>query len=863
MLARAKGVAKTRGKSSMRVILLAGAAAVFLPVQPALAQVETPGDGVVTPQAGEPGIGEIIVTARRREENIQDVPVAITAITAEDLVSKQIVTQNDLKFIAPSLSIQGRFGHQGGTYAMRGLAGPTSGTASVGTYFAEVPSPQAVGGFDVSAGTSLYDLESVQVLKGPQGTLFGRTSTAGAVLITPSRPSLQEFSGNANVAVGSLGRTEVTIGLGGPIVEDVLAVRFAVNRNHRNGYTKIIGTDNRLDESDSRSYRASVEFAPLNWLRNSTIYEDYRSDSSPGAFILSAYNPGLPQFNLPGTTPAFNAVCANAVAGGYSPNVATCVAQRLTILAQIKGELAAEVARTSAGGSALRSANTRNAAPYREISRRQIVVNTTALTLPSFGKFEWNLKNIFGYQRLTGYTLLSLSSNPTTPAIQVFGAPGGASLNQSGNQIVPGIGLGFNFYTNETQLSGSFDDDRLVWVAGYYYQNAPLPTDTIGLANIGRVLGGVTSPTLGYTAASAFPIEGGATQKAYYAQATVGLDGLIDGLRFTGGFRHSKDKNASTTAPAVLNLQTGAFAPSATRSTVELATSGTGYNFSIDYKLTPDVLLYVATRRGYVPGGLNTPIGNASGLANYSPIFGSETITDYEIGAKADFDIGNLPTRLNIAYYTADYSNIQRIFTGFATGGAVINYTANVAAAKLSGVEAELTVRTGGRGLIGVNYSYNDTGYTSWEGADPLNLAPAGTILDLSNNPFPNAAKHKLSVNASYDIFQSATRGAITLSGSAYTQSREWFSGNSRRFLDVYGENLKEAISQKSYALFNAKIDWNDLMGREGLSAGLFVRNITDKIYTTSGIVQLNTIGTATKTYAEPRSYGLNMSYQF
>lgn len=807
-------------------------------------------------------LGEVVVTARRREENIQSVPAAITAITEADLQAKQVTTQNDLRYIAPSLSIQGRFGHQGGTYAIRGLSGSTSGSATVGTYFAEVPSAQGAAGYDVSGGTSLYDLESVQVLKGPQGTLFGRTSTAGAVLVTPRKASLQDYRGDAEVTVGSLGRQEVNLGFGGPIIPGVLAARVAFNDNHLDGYTKVIGTGLHLDETDTRSFRVSVEFAPTDWFRNSTIYDDYRSDSAPGSFVTVGVNANLPTFNLPANTTAFNAACASAVSAGLAVSVPACVTQRLSILAQIKADLVAEVARTSAGGDALRRVNVGLSAPYREVSNRQVAVNTTTVTLPSLGTFEWQFKNIFGYQRLTGYTVFPESSN-SNPTVLLLGSPGGASLNQRGNQVVTDTGDGFNFYTDEAQVSGSFDKTRLVWVAGYFYQRAPLSSNSEGLTSLSKTFGGVATYNLGYTAGSTFPISGRSLQKAYYAQATLSLDGLIDGVHLTAGFRHSKDSVTSTSAAAVLNTATGAYSPSATTKTAALQTSGNGYNFSVDYQVTPSILIYATTRKGYVPGGLNNQVADATSIPNYRPAYGSEIVKDYELGAKTDFRIADMRGRFNVAYYHEDYTNIQRSQQGQLPTGAFLVFTANVAKAKLSGFEGELTLEPTSRSLVGINYSYNKTGYTRWMGNDALNIAPAGTVLDLSTNPFPNAPKQKLSVNASYDVVQSDDYGTVTVGGQAYAQSREYWTAFSQRFIDVYGPATKAALSQAPYVTFNARIDWTDVMGREGLGASLFVRNLTDKIYTASGLVNLNSNGWAGKTFAEPRTYGAVVSYHF
>src|SRR3546814_396162 len=217
--------------------------------------------------------GEIIVTARRRAEKLQDVPLAVSVMTQDQLKTQQVHDQNDLQQKIPSLSVASRFGHTGGTYAIRGLSGTNTGTPAVGTYFAEVPTPTNNIGVDTSAGQSLYDLASVQVLKGPQGTLFGRSTTAGAVLVTPDAPNLQNVEANGDLAFGNLGYLQGTLAVSVPIIKDVLAIRVAGNYNHRRGYTKVIGTSQRLDERNNDSQRLSVLVKPTAWLKNTTIYD--------------------------------------------------------------------------------------------------------------------------------------------------------------------------------------------------------------------------------------------------------------------------------------------------------------------------------------------------------------------------------------------------------------------------------------------------------------------------------------------------------------------------------------------------------------------------------------------------------------
>src|SRR3979490_244133 len=141
---------------------------------------------------------EITVTARRKEESLQSVPVSVTAFTAESLREKSIQTTQDLQMSTPGVYLSGSGGNENVVYQIRGQSKALSGPSSpaVVSYFAEVP--------DVTFGSSVpaYDISSVQVLKGPQGTLFGRNTTGGAILYTPTAPTYV-FEGLADETVGN------------------------------------------------------------------------------------------------------------------------------------------------------------------------------------------------------------------------------------------------------------------------------------------------------------------------------------------------------------------------------------------------------------------------------------------------------------------------------------------------------------------------------------------------------------------------------------------------------------------------------------------------------------------------------------
>ena len=808
-------------------------------------------------------IGDIVVTARRRVEKLQDVPQAVSVMTQAELKTQLVRDQNDLQQKIPSLTLSGRFGHSGGTYAIRGLTGTNSGAATVGTYFAEVPSPTAANGADFSAGQPLYDLESVQVLKGPQGTLFGRSTTAGAVLVTPAAPDLHNVKANGSLGFGNLGYIQGSLAVSAPIIDGVLAIRVAANKNHRDGYAKVIGTGIRQDGLNNDAQRVSVLFQPVEWFRTTTIYNRSHTNQSSSAYIPVGYNSNLAQLNLPASTAAFNTACAAAVANGLSPSVAACVSQRLAILASIKANLATEIARTSAGGDELRRANIGNSTYLVDKQTHETVINRSELTLPDMGPLELELKNIFGYQKTKGFVGLNNGGIPEDLQILYVGSGAGLAANQVGNKVVISQGAGNKFYSNETQLAGKLFGDRLIFTGGYYYQHAPATPDLANLGGIQKALGGVSTVNLGYSGTSPFTVGGRANQKAFYGQATLGLDGLLDGVHLTAGVRHTKDDFLLRTAAGVTNPATGRITPSPTVATQAFKTSGTNYNFSADYKATPNLLVYIATRKGYVPGGLNNT--NAAGAPNFKLQFDSETIKDVEAGFKWDFHLADTRGRFNMAAYRANYSNIQRPFTAFINNVST-SYIANVASARLRGVEVELTVLPTNDLTLGLSYSHADNKYKSWTGTDPYNAAPAGTSIDLSASPFQNSPRHKFNLNATYDVALSGDNGTISLTGQYTYQSRVYYVAAAERYIQLYGAvdpNVRDSISQKGYGIANVRVDWRDPLGHQGVVASLFARNLFDKIYATSGFGLNATLGVTAKQFGEPRIVGASVSFQY
>jgi iron complex outermembrane recepter protein len=215
-----------------------------------------------------------IVTARKREESLQDVPIAITAFSAEGLREKSINNTEDLVAHTPSLQIRsnGAVRSDGGFF-LRGQ-GNTFGTRpGVIVYTNEVAAfgPGIPNGFILGNNTQFYDLQNIQVLKGPQGTLFGASTTGGAVLLTTQKPT-DEFEGWIEGKLGNYSSKQLTGAINIPIIKEHVLLRVAGDMLRRDGFTTSLITGQDNDDKHRDSFRISLALKPVDWLENLTIF---------------------------------------------------------------------------------------------------------------------------------------------------------------------------------------------------------------------------------------------------------------------------------------------------------------------------------------------------------------------------------------------------------------------------------------------------------------------------------------------------------------------------------------------------------------------------------------------------------------
>jgi iron complex outermembrane receptor protein len=234
------------------------------------------------------GLQEVIVTARRVSENVQDVPISVVALNSTQLNLQSVTTANDLSRVAPGLSIMNTAANTSAvTYSIRGQGSTFGSGPGVIPYFDEV----------ANFSQAIFDVANVQVLKGPQGTLFGRNTTGGAVLFTPNLPS-DTFNGYVDARAGNFGRADLEFGVGGPIIGDELTFRLSGQSLNRQGYTTDVENGVKLDNQNQQNIRGILTFRPNDKFDNSTLIQWTQETENGNSAVLTTISPESPLYPL-------------------------------------------------------------------------------------------------------------------------------------------------------------------------------------------------------------------------------------------------------------------------------------------------------------------------------------------------------------------------------------------------------------------------------------------------------------------------------------------------------------------------------------------------------------------------------------
>ena len=238
--------------------------------------------------------GDIVVTARRREERLDKVPVSVSVISSDTLRRQNLSSVQDIQYLTPSLNVSSNTARSSNNYTLRGQ-GTTYGTdPSVVAYFAEVPIPGGGNG-----NGALFDLANVQVLNGPQGTLFGRNSVGGAILFSPAKPE-NRTDGHVTIGYGNYNNFQQEAVFNTPLIDDKLLLRAGIWHRTRDGFTHDVGNGRSYDNINAVAGRISLLFKPTNKFENLFVFNYSENKEHGTGTVISLVNPtGLAAFLFP------------------------------------------------------------------------------------------------------------------------------------------------------------------------------------------------------------------------------------------------------------------------------------------------------------------------------------------------------------------------------------------------------------------------------------------------------------------------------------------------------------------------------------------------------------------------------------
>ena len=814
----------------------------------------------------------ITVTARRVAEDLQDVSISITVLNEEAIAKRNIFNAGDLGAYVPSLATNANFGPEKSSFSIRGFIQEGRTSPSVAVYFADVVSPRANSGTTSGNGAGVgafLDLENVQVLKGPQGTLFGRNTTGGAILLVPTRPK-DTLGGYIEGSLGNYNLRRIQGVLNVPLSEKFLA-RAAFDWHKKDGYLrnqsgigpKALGNTNYI------SARLSLLAKMTDTLENYTIFSYSRSDTYGNTPKVNA-GPNCPSF--PGVPPVFNCFTPGSGAPGFPLT---------SFLQRVLGGLAdAQVARGVARGDSFWSVENSVVDPSSVQTTWRFINTTTWEASDSL-----TVKNIVSYSEFTENTDYSLFgdnfSYPANYFTPLLGFQHPASTFR-GIQIRTGPSGDYaaqSTFTEELQLIGEAAGGKLRWQAGAVLEiSNPLGFNSganeIFLECANALALQCTNNLLGFGTISSSNIKNFYNNKGFYGQASYALS---DQLTITGGIRYTIDKmrdvsqNISVipTGPGsalfrcqnILIFNNGTIAnpipvlasrfnDTTCQSQIKIKSNKPTWLLNLDYKPNDDLLLYIKWARGYRQGSIIS--GNFA-----FPTFDPEKVDTFEGGAKWSFQ-GAVSGFLNFAAFYNNFTNQQIavnavIAPAFANILAPAQVIANAGKSRIWGIEIDTTLRLFEGFKIDASYAYLNTKLISIT-PPPLpiffsQLVPVSAV----GGPLAQSPKNRVTVTATYTLPLDQSIGEVSF-GATFTHTDAH---------DVHTAQFAPLTHRlKAVDSLNLNVEWEGIMGGP-VDLAFFMTNVTNQKRILYPIAVYPTLGAEVGYINQPRMFGFRMKVRF
>jgi iron complex outermembrane receptor protein len=774
----------------------------------------------VSDQSG--ALQEIVVTARRQDEDLQKVPVAVSVLSTSALREQHITNEQELQTAVPGLLSVASTSTNQLAFSIRGQALDAYSFTSptVLAYFDEFQT----GG---TSSTTFFDLQSVQVLKGPQGTLFGRNATGGAVLYTTTQPG-KDLEGYFDYTAGNFNEQKVEGAITIPLAPWA-SVRLAGEDEHRDGYEHNLYLNLNEGSIDNRNFRGTLLLTPLDALQNTTTVQYGRQGGDSGALKITNANVNCP----PSPSCAAAALYPPGVpTGGTYPAKLASYNGLLNFIAMESQQPFWNVWNDGDAGH--------NAQLKEAVNKTTYAVND-----------DLSIKNIVGYNQVDSRDRLDADGSPF--AIVPVGAAGGPNIE--------GVLYSTEQYSEELQLAGTALAKRLNFLIGGYYDRDNEGENLPGNAGCGSIAFPVTpeNPS-GCEVPGGFRynFENDEESRALFGQATYEF---IDTLRATVGYRETwEDINFryvdDGSVPEDAHQLAGVPLPPI------LSEREPSWTLGLDYQLTPESFLYIAQRGGFRAGGFNgTSIVQTSTGATNIDSYKPEIARDLELGIKYAGRLGEFPVRINADVYEQRVRDAQRVvYAGIAA------FTLNADRTQVDGFELDALLDLTSWLQAGLNYAYTDARYTDgsthFTQVDAITGAIDNRTVILG--PYGDAPRNtgSLYLRVAHDLPNSL--GQVVVRQDVYSQSYLYYT-NFAASVNVPPNGigpLDPNTKIGGYTLLNARVEWNDIAGSK-FHAAAYVRNMLNKHYEVGGLGLGAAVGLDEVILGTPRMAALEVGLKF
>jgi iron complex outermembrane receptor protein len=778
-----------------------------------------------TLRAETEGLQEIVVTAERRSENAQEVPVAITAISATDLLDRGVRQAGDITSAVPNMLLNSPYGPEAQpTFTLRGVTTQDfseNQSSPVAMYVDEVY--KSVGAVQA---LQVYDLERVEVLRGPQGTLYGKNATGGAVSFYSRNPSLSEYDGYVTAGAGNYSAYSLRAAVGGPVVDNELGWRLALLYDKRDGWVhSVVPGVEPLNGVDALAGRLTLLARPAEALTVALKLSVSRSGGTPyGAHAINN-DPTVTRTNDPtaslftGNIGWFDNGAKYAVHKDIRNDNATLkidwqIGAHATLTSVTGFDYGRWYEKSDDGGLPI---TVRLDDPNTYFSSVNAFSQEIRLASHDTGAVGWLAGLYYGRE----------STHPTVQFHFFDGYPGAWSPTNPG---VPVPLYGFDEYNSFDQIK----DSRAIFV-----------NTTFAVAPAVTLRAGVRYTKDKVSIDHFYALEGGLANPGP-AGTSPNVDATTWWTQTIGALP------AGVTAPRTF-FQTG-LAPQGLGVVPEFGndTNNVSGKVGIDWKPGDDLLAYASISQGYRGVGFN---GQAYNDPTELTFAGAEKLTSYEIGLKTGF--WSHRGIFNAALFHYDYKNQQFLDAFALPGGLGTGFrTVNAPKSRIDGAEFELRLKATpdleiGSSLGLMHSKYVELTLHSGQFVDAAHTIPRVCCVGNRLIQAPN-------YDASLDIDWRFAHLAV---------------GDLRLFVDgnYYGKQYFDAFNtardaQGAYGVANARVSLEST-GKRGYAIGAWIENLTNRQYLGYALNQKDAdtgaLGFDYALVGEPRTYGIDVTLRF